>query len=298
MNTKTALKPQAFFFILFSLCVSMTLASCEKTEWDVITPNGANLYGNSSISDDGIVTIAQLKQQYPNVFSSTDQNKLIDKDIKIRGRVTANDIRGNIYKQFMLQDETGAIIVAVNESGISGYLAEGQEIIIDLKGLYIGGYAKQPEIGAPYNGSSIGRMNKDVFQQHFKFTSAPIDASVIKPIDFDPNMNVDANCGKLVTLKNVTFAAANGTATYAPGDSSVTILGGCVKRALKEYPESKVVIRTSTYSKFAANILPYDEVNKRPRVVNITGIATRYYRSGSDTWQILIRKESDIEIVE
>ena len=57
---------------------------------------------------------------------------------------------------------------------------------------------------------------------------------------------------------------------------------------------SKVVIRTSTYAKFAANLLPYDEVNKKPRVVNITGIATRY----RDTWQVLIRKESDIEIVE
>ena len=46
--------------------------------------------------------------------------------------------------------------------------------------------------------------------------------------------------------------------------------------------------------KFAANTLPYDEVNKKPRVVNITGIATRY----NNTWQILIRKESDIEIVQ
>lgn len=272
--------------------------ACEKTEWDIITPNGGSLYGNNSIDDQNIVTIAQLKQLYPNVFSSTDQNAYVDKDVKIKGRITGNDIRGNIYKQFVMQDETGAIIVAVNESGISGYLAEGQEIVLSLKGLYIGGYAKQPEIGAPYNGNSIGRMNKDIFQQHFKFTSQPIDASVIKPIEFNVNMNMNENCGKLVTLKNVTFAAANGAATYAPGDSSVTILGGCVNRALKEYPESKVVIRTSTFAKFAANTLPYDATNKRPRVVNITGIATRYFRGSTDTWQILVRKESDIEIVE
>jgi len=267
-------------------------AACEKTEWDVYTPNPTELYGNNSITDDNIITIAQLKADYPNVFASTDQNALVDKDIKIKARVTANDIRGNIYKQFMVQDETGALIVAVNESGISGYLAEGQEIIIDLKGLYVGGYRKQPEIGAPYNVTSIGRMQKDVFQKHFKFTKSSIQP--VQPIDFDVNMDKDEHCAKLVTLKNVTFKDANGTNTFAPDDGSASVVGGCVNREITGYTASKLVIRTSTYAKFAANKLPYDEVNKKPRVVNITGVATRY----NNTWQILIRKESDIQIVE
>ena len=292
MNTKIARRQQPLFFILFSLFVSMTLTSCQKTEWDVITPYGGDLYGNNSITDEGIITIAQLKQQYPNVFASTDENALVDRNIKIKARVTANDIRGNIYKQFMVQDETGAIIIAVNESGISGYLAEGQEIIIDLKGLYVGGYRKQPEIGMPYNVTSIGRMQKDVFQKHLKLTGS--DIKQVNPIDFDINMDKNEHCAKLVTIKNVTFADADGTSTFAPGDNSAPIVGGCVNRALTGIPTSKLVIRTSTYAKFAANKLPYDEVNKKPRAVNITGIATRY----NDVWQILIRKESDIVIAD
>lgn len=270
------------------LCVA-----CQKTEWDVITPNAADLYGNNSITDDGIVTIAQLKELYPNVFASTDQNALVEQNVKIKGRVTANDVRGNIYKQFMMQDETGAIIVAVNESGMSGYLAEGQEIVIDLKGLHVGGYRQQPEIGAPYNTTSIGRMNKDVFQQHFKFTSSSIEP--VQPMEFDVNKaDLKKDCGKLVTLKGVTFSDANGTNTFAPSDGSVTVTGGCVNRGLTGFSTSKLVIRTSTYAKFAANKLPYDEVNKKPQKVNITGIATRY----GSTWQILVRKESDIETVQ
>ena len=288
-------RPQAICLILFTLLFGAALfTSCQKTEWDVITPVGADLYGNNSITDDGIITIAELKQKYPNVFASNDENKLVEENVKIRGRVTANDIRGNIYKQFMLQDETGAIIIAVNESGLSGYLAEGQEIIVDLKGLYIGGYRQQPEIGAPYNVTSIGRMQKDVFQKHFKFTSAPVDPNVIQPIDFDVDMDMNTHCGKLVTLRNVTFSEADGVSTFAPGDGSGTIVGGCVNRGIAGYPTSKLVIRTSTYAKFAANLLPYDQMNKRPRKVNITGIATRY----AGTWQILIRKESDVEIVQ
>jgi hypothetical protein len=267
--------------------------ACQKTEWDVITPNPTELYGNNSITDDNIITIAQLKNDYPNVFASTDQNAYVEKDIKIKARVTGNDIRGNIYKQFMVQDETGALIVAVNESGISGYLAEGQEIVISLKGLYVGGYRQQPEIGSPYNGNSIGRMQKDVFQKHFKFTGGAIQPVQPMQIDNINQLNLNDDCGKLVTLKNVSFSEADGTATFAPGDGSAAIVGGCVNRSISGYSTSKLVIRTSTYAKFAANKLPYDEVNKKPHVVNITGIATRF----SSTWQILIRKESDIEIV-
>ena len=267
--------------------------ACQKTEWDVITPNPTELYGNNSITDDNIITIAQLKKDYPNVFASTDQNAYVEKDIKIKARVTGNDIRGNIYKQFMVQDETGALIVAVNESGISGYLAEGQEIVISLKGLYVGGYRQQPEIGSPYNGNSIGRMQKDVFQKHFKFTGGAIQPVQPMQIDNINQLNLNDDCGKLVTLKNVSFSEADGTATFAPGDGSAAIVGGCVNRSISGYSTSKLVIRTSTYAKFAANKLPYDEVNKKPHVVNITGIATRF----NSTWQILIRKESDIEIV-
>ena len=274
----------AFAIVLLSAC---------QGDWD--EPNNMP-YGNNSISEDNIISIAELKSKYPNVFASTDQNAKIEENIKIRGRVTGNDLGSNLYKQFAMQDESGAIIVAVNQSGMHGFLAEGQEIIIDLKDLYIGGYRKQPEIGQPYNGTSIGRMNKDLFQQHFKYVGQP-DPSVIRPIDFDVNMNKDENCGKLVTLKDVSFVPVAGLGTFAPDttvDKTVSLIGGCVNRALNEYPESKVVVRTSTYAKFAAMKLPYDDVNKKPLKCNITGIATRF----NDTWQILIRKESDVEIIE
>ena len=269
----------------------MALSACQK-DWDdpQTTP-----YGNTNINDENIITIAQLKADYPNVFAETDKNVQIDKDIKIKGRITGNDVGSNLYKQFALQDETGAIIVAVNQGGMSGFLAEGQEIVIDLKDLYIGGYRKQPEIGQPYNGTSIGRMNKELFQQHFKYTGS-IDANVIQPIDFDVDMDKDTHCGKLVTLKNVSFALVAGLGTFAPDttyDKTVTLVGGCVNRALNEYSASDLVIRTSTYAHFASKKLPVDEATGKPLKCNITGIATRY----NDIWQILIRKESDIEIL-
>lgn len=278
--------------------ITVTLTACQS-DWD--SPSLTEPpYGNSAITDEGIISIAELKAKYPNVFASTDKNEQITEPIKIRGRVTGNDLGSNLYKQFTFQDETGAIIVAVNQSGIHGFLAEGQEIIIDLKDLYIGGYRKQPEIGQPYNGTSIGRMNKEMFQKHYKYVGTP-DATLIQPVEMTANelkaWDKDANCARLIKLKDVSFVPVGGLGTFAPDttvDKTVSMVGGCVNRALNEISESQLVVRTSTYAKFAAKKLPYDEVNKKPLKCNLTGIATRY----NNTWQLLIRKESDIEVIE
>lgn len=274
--------------LLFALTCAL-FSSCMNGDWDEPDFKGGAPYGNNSLTEQNVITIAELIKKYPNVFASTDQNKQIDEDIMIKGRITGNDVGGNIYKQVTLQDNTAAIIIAINEGGLNGYLAEGAEILVDLKGLYIGGYRKMPEIGAPYNGNSIGRMQKDIWAKHFKIVGTP-DASVIQPIDFNTIKDtklMDANCGKLVTLKDVTFKQADGKSTFVTG----TAQGNAVNQELDGYG-SKVVIRTSTYADFAAMTLPYDSEAKKKLKADIMGIATRY----NSTWQILIRKTSDIVV--
>ncbi len=283
---KNTINIKTIYLLIFALACTL-FSSCMNGDWDEPDFNGAAPYGNNSLTEQNVITIAELIKKYPNVFASTDQNKQIDEDIMIKGRITGNDVGGNIYKQVTLQDNTAAIIIAINEGGLNGYLAEGSEILVDLKGLYIGGYRKQPEIGAPYNGSSIGRMQKDIWAKHFKILGSP-DASLIQPVDFNTiKKEMDANCAKLVTLKDVTFKEADGKATFTTG----TAQGNAVNQELDGYG-SKVVIRTSTYADFAAMTLPYDSEAKKKLKCDITGIATRY----NSTWQILIRKTSDIVV--
>lgn len=270
------------YILLAALCTVM--AACMDGDWDEPVFTQAP-YGNNAINEENIVTIAQLKADpdYASAFSN-DKNKKVEKDVKLRGRVTGNDIGGNLYKQFALQDETGGIIVAVNEGGLNGYLAEGQEIIVDLKGLYVGGYGGMAEIGTPYNGG-IGRMSKDIWATHFKIIggSENIKPDAIQPVDFATIVDDMDQAGILVTLKNVHFSAANGKRTLIDGAASG---GNFYSQQLKEYG-SKVIIRTSSYADFAAMVMPTTGCN-------ITGIATRY----RTTWQILIRKTSDIEILD
>lgn len=283
---KNTINIKTTYLLIFALTCTL-FSSCMNGDWDEPDFNGAAPYGNNSLTEQNVIPIAELIKKYPNVFASTDQNKQIDEDIMIKGRITGNDVGGNIYKQVTLQDNTAAIIIAINEGGLNGYLAEGSEILVDLKGLYIGGYRKQPEIGAPYNGSSIGRMQKDIWAKHFKILGSP-DASLIQPVDFSTIKNkMDDNCGKLVTLKDVTFKQADGKSTFVTGTSQ----GNAVNQELDGYG-SKVVIRTSTYADFAAMVLPYDSEAKKKLKCDITGIATRY----NSTWQILIRKTSDIVV--
>uniref|UniRef100_UPI004024D6B5 DUF5689 domain-containing protein n=1 Tax=Prevotella sp. TaxID=59823 RepID=UPI004024D6B5 len=286
---KNTINIKTTYLLIFALACTL-FSSCMNGDWDEPDFNGAAPYGNNSLTEQNVITIAELIKKYPNVFASTDQNKQIDEDIMIKGRITGNDVGGNIYKQVTLQDNTAAIIIAINEGGLNGYLAEGSEILVDLKGLYIGGYRKQPEIGAPYNGTSIGRMQKDIWAKHFKILGSP-DASLIQPVDFfstiKDDKKMEATCAKLVTLKDVTFKEADGKSTFSTGTST----GNAVNQELDGYG-SKVVIRTSTYADFAAIPLPYDNVAKKKLKCDITGIATRY----NSTWQILIRKTSDIVV--
>ncbi len=289
---------QTLCLCLVGCAISATTA-CQG-DWD--EPQGVP-FGNNSIDDQNIISISDLKKQYADViFASTDTYVKIDKDIKIKGRVTGNDLGGNLYKQIAVQDTTGAIIISVNQSGMHGFVPEGQEIIIALKDLYIGGYRKQPQIGyyyfnANHNAVELGRMYKERFQEHLKIVGTP-DASKLTVLDnFDPTLDKNENCAKLVKLRNVSFVHVSGLGTFAPdstADKTVKVVGGCVNRELNEYDADDLVIRTSTYARFAAMKLPYDEVNKKPKMCNLTGIATRF----NDTWQLLIRKESDIEIIE
>lgn len=275
-----------YLFLIALVCGLFT--SCMDGDWDEPNFDDGAPFGNNSITEHNVISVRELIKRYPNVFAGTDKNVKITEDIQIKGRITGNDLGGNIYKQVTLQDTSAAIIIAINDGGLNGYLAEGAEILVDLKDLYIGGYRRQPEIGAPYNGNSIGRMSKDIWAEHFKITGS-VDTTVIKAVDFETvKDDRDANCAKLVTLKNVTFKNADGKTTFTTGTAS----GNAVNQSLNEFG-SDVVVRTSTYADFAAMVLPYDSVNHKAATVDVTGIATRY----NNTWQILIRKTSDIKVV-
>ncbi len=279
--------------------LALTLGSCMGDGYadpDLTEKVPASPYGNNSLREKNVISIADLKTQFATIINSDNGYKQIEKDMMIKAVVTGNDVSGNIYNQVSVQDASGAIIIAINGSGLSGYLPVGQEILVNLKGLYIGSYKKLPQIGGVNTKLSdgslgMGKIERAIWNEHFKILNpGEADASTVVPEEFDLTKltdaaYMDANVGKLMTLKKVKFASANGTNVWAPDDTN-TSLELIDAETGKKISSSNLVVRNSGYSKFANEVVPQG-------VFDITGIFTRY----NNTWQIVLRSTDDLKPV-
>ena len=279
--------------------LALTLGSCMGDGYadpDLTDKVPAAPYGNNSLREKNVISIADLKTQFATVINSDNGYKQIEKDMMIKAVVTGNDVSGNIYNQVSVQDASGAIIIAINGSGLSGYLPVGQKILVNLKGLYIGSYKKLPQIGGVNTKLSdgslgMGKIERAIWNEHFKILNpGEADASTVVPEEFDLTKLTDAaymnaNVGKLMTLKKVKFASANGTNVWAPDDTN-TSLELIDAETGKKISSSNLVVRNSGYSKFANEVVPQG-------VFDITGIFTRY----NNTWQIVLRSTDDLKSV-
>lgn len=274
-----------YMFLAIAI-TSMGLAACMDKDWEA-PQFDEPLYGNNSImkeEGDKVITIGELKEKYSSLINaSTDGVKEITDDWQLQVVVNGNDEGGNLYKQISVQDPTGAIIVGINGSNLYPYMPVGQQLLINLKGLHIGGYRKQAQIGALYNGS-IGRMDTDVWEQHVRLLKEGEIEAKVDTVDFDENADKYILSGRIVKLSGVTISG-EGTQVLAPEDGSVTLSSNCANRLING--KSSLVLRTSSYSKFANRAIPKGKAD-------VYGLCTRY----NNTWQILMRTESDLQEIQ
>lgn len=275
---------------LVSIILGTVNVSCMDGNWDDPTGN-TYPYGNNNIQETNVITIAELKDKYSFALTEQTDTACIREDIQIKARVTGNDIGGNIYNQISVDDGTGGILICIAQGGLWGYLPVGQEILVNLKDLYIGTYGNQPQIGTPYTSNSgytsPSRMNRTLWQEHFKLLGTA-DISKVDTLEFDLSKIKDEeymkeNCGRLMIAKGVKLSQANGKRTFAP-ESDVEA-GNAVNRFVNN--STKLVVRTSTYADFAGTVMPEGKVD-------LIGIFTRY----RDTWQILMRQDGDFKKAE
>lgn len=301
---------------LLALVAVFATTSCMDDDWK--DPNSeTSPYGNNSIQETNVVSIAELKNTYgPKQKDEINDTVRIADGTQIKGIVTGNDVEGNIYSQISIQDDSDkpGIIISVAQGGLSGQLQIGQEVLINVGGLYYGTYRSQPQLGVAYHDSSKdqnypSRISRADWQNRFKVIGKP-DASKIKVKVFSTNpdaskgeLNVadllDADvaykyAGCLVTLKGVEFAMGDGKTTLAPEDEGKT-LGYGVTRYFKGYDKTnkQIGIRTSCYADFAANLVPRG-------VVDVTGVLSCYKSSAkyNHTVQLALRRFSDIKASE
>lgn len=278
------------YIIMLAVVCSFTV-SCMDGDWDTPekTAEEVNI-GNNAIAETNVVTIAALKDKYKRAIETDYRDgqayAQVTEDMQIKAVVTGNDVQGNLYNEISVDDGTGAIIISISQGGIYGQLPVGAEILVDLKDLYVGNYGKQATIGTPYTndkGTSVSRMNRNLWAEHFKLTG---ETKTVEPAAYatmgTAGRNGTQNGGKLVTLKNVSFKGADGKETYANAG------GGAGSKSVyfNEYPTSQVMLYTSNFAKFAGNALPTGKVN-------VTGIMKRF----NNSWEIIVRTLDDVEEV-
>lgn len=292
-------------FLVAALLLGGIAASCMDDDWN--DPTGENApFGNNNIVEETskIVTIKELKAKTVDKFEASVANGLVEitEDWQLKARVTGNDIQGNIYNEVAVEDESGeGLLICIQKGGLYGFLPVGQEILVNLKELYIGLYGNNVQIGMPYTNSSgrtfPSRMAFNIWNEHFKILGTA-DASKVQPEEFDVTKLKDvayikSHRGKLMTLKNVEMAKADGKLAWAPEADKDA--GNGVSRTVKinGKAQSLMVVRSSSYADFAALAMPTGKVN-------LTGVFTVYATNPSKygyTWQILLRSDSDIEEV-
>lgn len=290
-----------------ALVMGLGLTSCMDDDWKA--PSGDTpAYGNNTLQEKNVISIAELKEKYGITKDMINDTVRIDDGIQIKGVVTGNDAEGNIYNEIALQDETGGILVCIAQGGLCGQMQVGQEVLIDLGGLYIGAYRSQPQIGVPYTSTSASgakstypsRIARAEWQTRFKLIGKP-DAKklVAKEFDYESLKGNETElykyAGCLVKATGVGFAKADGKTTYAPKSEGAST-GYGVMRAFKnmttgkDYTTNEFGVRTSCYSDFAAEKLPEGKLT-------VTGILTCYksQKKYNATAQILMRQQSDVQ---
>ena len=290
-----------------ALVMGLGLTSCMDDDWKA--PSGDTpAYGNNTLQEKKVISIDELKTKYGITKDMINDTVRIDDGIQIKGVVTGNDAEGNIYNEIALQDETGGILVCIAQGGLCGQMQVGQEILIDLGGLYIGAYRSQPQIGVPYTSTSTSgaksvypsRIARAEWQTRFKLIGKP-DAKklVAKEFDYESLKGNETElykyAGCLVKATGVGFAKADGKTTYAPKSEGAST-GYGVMRAFKnmttgkDYTTNEFGVRTSCYSDFAAEKLPEGKLT-------VTGILTCYksQKKYNATAQILMRQQSDVQ---
>lgn len=293
--------------IMMALVMGLGLTSCMDDDWKA--PSGDTpAYGNNTLQEKNVISIAELKEKYGITKDMINDTVRIDDGIQIKGVVTGNDAEGNIYNEIALQDETGGILVCIAQGGLCGQMQVGQEVLIDLGGLYIGAYRSQPQIGVPYTSTSASgakstypsRIARAEWQTRFKLIGKPNAKKLVaKEFDYESLKGNETElykyAGCLVKATGVGFAKADGKTTYAPKSEGAST-GYGVMRAFKnmttgkDYTTNEFGVRTSCYSDFAAEKLPEGKLT-------VTGILTCYksqtkYKA---TAQILMRQQSDVQ---
>ena len=247
------------------------------------------------------MTLAELKAEFVGKTLEVGTKENGDHYI-VHGRIVSSDATGNIYQWLSIQDETAALIFSIRERDMWSKYRLGQDVVVDLTGLWFGLYNNLPQVGSlgnPYDGQNqIGYMYYPQFVEHAHLNGLPNNdfkdvpfgseypadspyciIATIEQINNAGETGMDNLKGQLVEFRNVHFALG-GQAPYAVKEENND-------RTLLDASGNSIIVRNSGYSNFYTQTLPAGRGNVR-------GVLSYY----SDKWQLYLRGPEDVFMTE
>ena len=240
------------------------------------------------------MTIAEFKAKYWQ--DAVNYIDTVKEDVVIHGWVTSSDESGNIYKSLYISDGTAGLNISINQNSMYNTYRIGQEIVIPLKDYFVGKYNGQQQLGYPqfYDKGGVWEatfLPQAMWESIVELNGLPNPAHEnVQPVevsisDFQGKADGETLMryqGKLVRLSGVRFVDANGTTTFSEAS-------GTTNHNVTDASGNTLVVRTSNYADFRADVLPEDEVD-------LVGLLSFYSTrdNASGTWQFYLRSIDDV----
>ncbi len=254
-----------FASLSFTLVIMLFMSSCVDKEFDEPPIDGTDPELTATH------TIAQIKALYVAGQASALPDTAI-----FAGVVISDDVEGNFYKDLVLEDSTGGILIRVDVSPLSPLYGKGRRIFVKCAGLSISDYGGMLQLGIK-DGTSVGRIPstfvpnylvRGMWNQPFPITTVS-DFSTLNPASVN-NQNI------AVKLENVTFLEPCNT--WA---DMVNQFSG--NRALEDANGNQIIVRTSNFSTFGGAYVPSG-----------TGTVTGVLQVYNGSFQLILRDLNDL----
>lgn len=222
-------------------------------------------------------TIAELKGLYKR------GGMPIEEDVVVEAVIASDDTEGNLYKTCYLQDATGGIELKLSMGNLSTLYPQGSKVYLKAKGLTLGKYANHINLGY----RSQDKKYETAFLPEKLVPSVLVlrERAILEPKTLTLAELSPHYAGMLVRLDGVEFRESELGRTYADPLNKTKVRN--VNRTLVDKAGRTIIVRTSSYARFAGRTLPEG-------AGSFVGILS-YFR---DTPQLLLLREADARFTE
>lgn len=253
----------------FLLSCSFLLSSCLKQVYDA-PPDKSGLDPELTVT----LSIAEIQQFTHGIAIAND-------DI-IAGVVVMDDKSGNYFKKIVIQDNSGGIEIAIDQSYLYNEYPIGRKVYVRVKGLFLSNSDGNLMLGytpdatgaiAPIPFSIINNyVVKATFPTAYKVDTLTI--SQLRDLNFSKKY-----LNTIVAIRDVEFTNESAGVPYA----QIASLASNTNLTIEDCDKNTIYLRNSGYSKFQPYFTPTGK-----------GMLTALFTVYNTTPQLFIRDTTDV----